>query len=838
MPSSPPLRWILVPLCLGLAGYGCAGTETQQGESGSLSLDLVLAGGVEIDVVDWQITGNDMNMGGAIDVSAPGSTASVEVFGLPVGAEPYVVELSAVSADQEVTCRGSAEFDVEVGVSTQVMVMLNCKRQDQLGAVRVNGKFNICSELTKVVVSPLQTSVGNDISLLSAAVDEEGDPISYMWSSHSGSLADPTAASTSYTCTEVGDDDITILVSDDGGSYCMSMWTVRVTCVDGDGGTGGSGGAGGAGGMGGAQTGTATVTAAHFAPEVPTAEDTAVAIYVNGDEVTALGTIEYGQTTGRVELPAPATYDIGVGLPGGDGPLLQLSGVQLNDGDDIAAAAYRTNDELPVALFAYNLSTSGLEGGSGRVFVSHGANDEALNPVDIIVTDEGACPPPLLDDLAFGETRVEGGLDLPATTYNLGFDLDPGDCEAEVPFGAPVTEAVTTVLVAVDEDVGEGLAPQVWALVDAEIVVALITPDLCEGAVCEDTGDDCTVAACNPGTGLCETSNVQNGTECNAGGAGTCQEGVCVPNPECVVDVDCPDTGNECIDAVCNAGTCGTSNNTNACEGDTGTCQEGVCVPNPECVVDVDCPDTGNECIEAVCNAGTCETSNNSNACDGGTGTCNAGVCEPNASCEYTQDFESLVSGDPPQAQPTSLATDGWLVGANVFAPDGSTFLYDYFAFPAPNGGPAFSAVAAGEGGATQGAQQLSIYNDYNNADHAAGNIIEAIVFRERTIAASDVGTTLSFTFDAKAGNIEGASTALAFIKTLNPAAGFATTNFITEDTTNLPATWSTFTLSLAIDASLVGQTLQYGGQSRASNFEGSGIFYDNMDVCSVVTVQ
>ena len=838
MPSSHPLRWILVPLCLGLAGYGCAGTETQQGESGSLSLDLVLAGGVEIDVVDWQITGNDMNMGGAIDVSAPGSTASVEVFGLPVGAEPYVVELSAVSADQEVTCRGSAEFDVEVGVSTQVMVMLNCKRQDQLGAVRVNGKFNICSELTKVVVSPLQTSVGNDISLLSAAVDEEGDPISYMWSSHSGSLADPTAASTSYTCTEVGDDDITILVSDDGGSYCMSMWTVRVTCVDGDGGTGGSGGAGGAGGMGGAQTGTATVTAAHFAPEVPTAEDTAVAIYVNGDEVTALGTIEYGQTTGRVELPAPATYDIGVGLPGGDGPLLQLSGVQLNDGDDIAAAAYRTNDELPVALFAYNLSTSGLEGGSGRVFVSHGANDEALNPVDIIVTDEGACPPPLLDDLAFGETRVEGGLDLPATTYNLGFDLDPGDCEAEVPFGAPVTEAVTTVLVAVDEDVGEGLAPQVWALVDAEIVVALITPDLCEGAVCEDTGDDCTVAACNPGTGLCETSNVQNGTECNAGGAGTCQEGVCVPNPECVVDVDCPDTGNECIDAVCNAGTCGTSNNTNACEGDTGTCQEGVCVPNPECVVDVDCPDTGNECIDAVCNAGTCETSNNSNACDGGTGTCNAGVCEPNASCEYTQDFESLVSGDPPQAQPTSLATDGWLVGANVFAPDGSTFLYDYFAFPAPNGGPAFSAVAAGEGGATQGAQQLSIYNDYNNADHAAGNIIEAIVFRERTIAASDVGTTLSFTFDAKAGNIEGASTALAFIKTLNPAAGFATTNFITEDTTNLPATWSTFTLSLAIDASLVGQTLQYGGQSRASNFEGSGIFYDNMDVCSVVTVQ
>jgi len=71
----------------------------------------------------------------------------------------------------------------------------------------------------------------------------------------------------------------------------------------------------------------------------------------------------------------------------------------------------------------------------------------------------------------------------------------------------------------------------------------------------------------------------------------------------------------------------------------------------------------------------------------------------------------------------------------------------------------------------------------------------------------------------------------LAFVKTLDPGAGFATTNFITEDTTNLPASWGTFTLSLPVDASLVGQILQYGYQTRASNFEGSGNFYDNVSV-------
>ena len=85
----------------------------------------------------------------------------------------------------------------------------------------------------------------------------------------------------------------------------------------------------------------------------------------------------------------------------------------------------------------------------------------------------------------------------------------------------------------------------------------------------------------------------------------------------------------------------------------------------------------------------------------------------------------------------------------------------------------------------------------------------------------------MSFTFDAKKGNIEGATTAAAFIKTIDGGGG--TTNAIFEDTTNLPDTWGTFTLTLPIIQDLVGQTLQLGAQSRATDYEGSGIFYDNM---------
>ena len=124
----------------------------------------------------------------------------------------------------------------------------------------------------------------------------------------------------------------------------------------------------------------------------------------------------------------------------------------------------------------------------------------------------------------------------------------------------------------------------------------------------------------------------------------------------------------------------------------------------------------------------------------------------------YAQDFEGLN-----QADTGALAADGWLVFANVFAPDGAS-LDGYGVFPAPNDGAAFCAIAIGEGGAEQGDQQLVAFSDYNNTDHAVGNLIEALVFQEFLIEAGDVGETWVFDFQAKRGNIEGASTAMAFI--------------------------------------------------------------------------
>ncbi|MBN1827007.1 MAG: T9SS type A sorting domain-containing protein [Candidatus Eisenbacteria bacterium] len=191
----------------------------------------------------------------------------------------------------------------------------------------------------------------------------------------------------------------------------------------------------------------------------------------------------------------------------------------------------------------------------------------------------------------------------------------------------------------------------------------------------------------------------------------------------------------------------------------------------------------------------------------------------------YGQSFEGLIQTDP-----DALGDDGWLVYGNVFDPD-TSYLYGYGPFAAPNHNAAFCQIVTGEGGPSQEAQQLVVFSDYENTDHAGGNLVESNVYREYTIEAGDVGTCWFFEFDAKLGNITGSSTAAAFIKTLDPGSGYALTNFITVDMTSIPVEWQRYGLRIGIDASLAGQLLQFGFMNLATLYEPSGIFYDNIEI-------
>lgn len=191
----------------------------------------------------------------------------------------------------------------------------------------------------------------------------------------------------------------------------------------------------------------------------------------------------------------------------------------------------------------------------------------------------------------------------------------------------------------------------------------------------------------------------------------------------------------------------------------------------------------------------------------------------------YSQDFETL---DP--NSPSALGDDGWLVFANVFGPGGAPFLYNYGPFAAPNGSGGFSNVTTSISGAPVGDGGIVTFSDYNNGDHGVGNLIETNVFQEQIVGAGDVGKTATFSFVAAPGDLGGSSTALAFIKTLDPGAGFALTNFLTFDTTSLPVGNTSGSLSLPIDGSLPGQIFQFGFLTEATSFEPSGVNYDNIN--------
>ena len=125
----------------------------------------------------------------------------------------------------------------------------------------------------------------------------------------------------------------------------------------------------------------------------------------------------------------------------------------------------------------------------------------------------------------------------------------------------------------------------------------------------------------------------------------------------------------------------------------------------------------------------------------------------------FSDDFEDIVDSSDPNA-----LHDGWLVGANVYNIDNGNyykqggFVYNYFAFPAPNGTGGFSNVTdPNTSDPPVGNRGVVVFSDYLNADHDPnGNNyrLESVFFREQTVGAADVGKTAKFEFVAQPDNL------------------------------------------------------------------------------------
>ncbi len=221
------------------ASAGVASTDTPSSAvTGSVGMDLTLSGGEQVDSIRWTITGPN---GGTTVVQS----ASVEVQalsirflvgGIPTGAN-YRVALSGTSTDDSVSCFGTAQFNVSPHATTLVAVQLPCIRTGMGNTgTTVNGASFNCAAWSSVTASPLETKVGSSVTIAATASGPVSSDLTYAWSSSTGTFAPANAATSSFTCTQVGQATVTLVVGDGPvpvGSACnptLDTTTIAITC--------------------------------------------------------------------------------------------------------------------------------------------------------------------------------------------------------------------------------------------------------------------------------------------------------------------------------------------------------------------------------------------------------------------------------------------------------------------------------------------------------------------------------------------------------------------------------------------------------------------------------
>ena len=196
------------------------------------------------------------------------------------------------------------------------------------------------------------------------------------------------------------------------------------------------------------------------------------------------------------------------------------------------------------------------------------------------------------------------------------------------------------------------------------------------------------------------------------------------------------------------------------------------------------------------------------------------------AAIDFSDDFESYNLADG------GVIGGGWKVFANIFDdyPGCSQYLYGYGPFDAPNGGGGFSSIVVG---ATN--QALNAYSNYDDSQHASSNCVETSLFQEiGSFDAADAGTYV-FSFDTQVpGALEGSASVFAFVKLLDPitfadAFGGA---MVFDTTAAGPGS-----IEVTLTEGDAGKILQWGFSTKASNYEFTGRWYDNVSFAEKVVV-
>lgn len=225
-------------LVLALAAGGCL-AEVDSGKpapgkpanaTGSFGVAAAIIAGVEVAEVTYVVSGNGIDpLTGTIPLTDPGATISTQIGGLPAGTG-YTVTLNATSVSGGIACTGSAVFDVLLGQTTPVDLVMACSSANDGGTILVglDSSVSQCPSLNAGQSAPFELLVGESMLVDVAASDADTASLTFSWYSSLGSVGTPNAPSTTFECTTAGTALLTLTVSD---GRCLDSEEFTIACV-------------------------------------------------------------------------------------------------------------------------------------------------------------------------------------------------------------------------------------------------------------------------------------------------------------------------------------------------------------------------------------------------------------------------------------------------------------------------------------------------------------------------------------------------------------------------------------------------------------------------------
>jgi hypothetical protein len=219
-------------LCLLAAGSfafasACA-DDTASPVANTISFDLDFGGGVTLTSVDYRITGpNGFRRVGSLTVGdAPIVTATFQ--NLPPG-QGYNIQVKGTASDDASICQGEMTFNVTASMTATLQIPLTCS-----GIAGITATINTCPVIDALSAIPSEVQVGASITVVAEARDDDGgpQPLSAIWQTDGGSLANLSATGATFICTAPGTFTVGLKISDgDNANKCPDTGKLTLLCT-------------------------------------------------------------------------------------------------------------------------------------------------------------------------------------------------------------------------------------------------------------------------------------------------------------------------------------------------------------------------------------------------------------------------------------------------------------------------------------------------------------------------------------------------------------------------------------------------------------------------------